>query len=150
MLIDKVKNEDYYLGVKNGLMDPDEICDRIVCIMVCELDILIGSRKKSSSLIHYLCTYPTMKCRGYASKLMKTVFEQDVFQNKTVYAVTKLPEFHEPSLIGMNTKCDEVKNSEKMQHILKLPKNDSSGFFKKFQFSLKKRVMVVLLINVIH
>ena len=118
--------------------------------MVCELEIIVGSRKTSSSLIHFLCTYPTMQCRGYASKLIQTVFQQEAFQNKSVYAVTQLHEFHEPSLIGIDTKCEEVKNSEIMQHILKLPKNDSSGFFKKFQFSLKKRVMVVLLINVIH
>ena len=61
VLIDKVKNKDYYLGVKQkGLNDPDVICEIIVCTMVCELDILVGSQKKSSSLIHYLCTYPTM------------------------------------------------------------------------------------------
>ena len=48
VLVDKVMNSDYYLGIKHDLMDPDEICDRIVCIMVCELYILVGSRKKSS------------------------------------------------------------------------------------------------------
>ena len=138
VLVDKVRNRDYYLDVKNGLMDPDQICDRIVCIMVCELDILVGSRKISSSLIHYLGTYPTIQGRGYASKVMKMVFEQDVLQNKSVYAVTKLPEFHAPSLKIIDIKCDEVQNSTKMQQILNFPANGSSEFFKKFKFSLKK------------
>ena len=41
VLIDKVKNKDYYLGVKQkGLINPDDECERIVCIMVCELEIL--------------------------------------------------------------------------------------------------------------
>ena len=72
-------------------IDPNKVLDRIVCIMVCELDILVGPKKVSSSLIHYICTYPTMQCRGYATKVMKLVFEQDTLCNKVVYAVSKLP-----------------------------------------------------------
>ena len=63
VLIDKVKNSDYYLGMKKDKMNPDKECDRIVCVMVCELDIIVGPMKVSSSLIHYLCTYPTMQGR---------------------------------------------------------------------------------------
>ena len=111
MLVDKVLNRDYYLGVtQKDIINPDEICERIVCTMVCELDILVGYQKKSSSLIHYLCTYPTMQCRGYATKVMKMVFEQEHLKNKSVYVVTKLPEFHAPSRTLINTKCDEVQN----------------------------------------
>ena len=129
VFIDKVKNHDYYLGMKKGGINPDEDFDRIVCIMVCELDIVVCHKKVSSSLIHYLCTYPTMEGRGYASKVMKLVFEQHALCNKIVYAVSKLPSLHAKSYSTMDLDCPDVKNSTKMQKILQLPITDSSGFF---------------------
>ena len=57
-------------------------------------------------------------------------FEQSSMCNKVVYALTKLPIFHIPSLGQMNIESDDVQNSARMQDILKLPTNDSSGYFK--------------------
>mmetsp|Transcript_52528 Transcript_52528/g.52885 ORF Transcript_52528/g.52885 Transcript_52528/m.52885 type:complete len:122 (-) Transcript_52528:620-985(-) len=105
--------------------------------MVCELDVHVGPKKVSSSLIHYICTYPTMQCRGYASKVMKLVFEQDTFCNKVVYAVSKLPLFHITTHSIVDLDCAEVKNSTIMQKILQLPDNGSSGFL--INSSLHKR-----------
>ena len=124
-----MKNSDYFLGMKKDGIDPDKKKDRIVCIMVYELDILVGPKKVSSSLIHYLCTYPTMQGRGYASKVMKQVFEQEALINKVVYAVSKLPFPYSTSPSIANINCPEVKESTSMQKILKLPKNGSAGFF---------------------
>ena len=67
------------------------------------------------------------------------MFDQEAYQDKNVYAVTKLPEFHAPSLQGMDINSIEVQESTSMQRILKLPKNDTSGFFEKFKFTLKKK-----------
>ena len=41
-------------------MDPYEEYARIVSLMVLETDICVGHERKLFSLIHYLCTYPSM------------------------------------------------------------------------------------------
>lgn len=66
--------------------------------MVYEMNILDGAHNKSSSLIRYLCTYPTMQGRGCATKVMTMVFQQDIALNQSSYAVTKLPFFLPPKL----------------------------------------------------
>ena len=58
-------------------MDPDEKCARIVSLMVLEKDVFVGPQKVSSSLIHYLCTYPSMQDKGYATTKLR---RQDILK----------------------------------------------------------------------
>ena len=133
-----MKNKDFYLGMKKSGFDPDKEVDRIVCIMVCELDVEVGRKKVSSSLIHYICTYPTMKCKGYATKVLKLVFAQESLSNKVVYAVSKIPLSHVPTHSIVDLECPRVQKSTRMQKILMLPENNSDGFLSKFKFTKKK------------
>ena len=140
VLIDKVKNSEYFIGTKRDDMDPDEKCARIVSVMVMEKNIFLGPHKKSSSLIHYLCTYPSMHDRGYASKILRLVFDPDVLCNKVVYAVTKLPYCFIATYGKMRIDSDDVKNPLKMKNVLKLTLHDSSGVFKRFKFTRFKNI----------
>ena len=79
-------------------MDPNEECAMIVSLMVLEKYVFAGQENVLSSLIHYVCTYPSMQGKGYATKTLKMFFEQSSMCNKVFYAVTKLPKFHIPSL----------------------------------------------------
>ena len=88
-------------------MDPNEKCARIVSLMVLEKHVFVR-QEMPSSLIHYLCTYPSMQGKGYATKFLKMVFDQDSMYNKVVYAVMKFPPFHIPNFGKIKMKSDDV------------------------------------------
>ena len=82
---------------------------------------------------------------------MKLVFEQDILCNKVVYAVSKLPLLHITAHSIVDLDCPDVKKSTRMQKILQLPENNSSGFLKSSNLperNLLKMTMSFLLINV--
>ena len=60
--------------------------------MICEMNIHVQHQHHRCCLIHYLCTHPSMRQRGYASTLMKCAFQEngDLHNNK-IYCVTSLP-----------------------------------------------------------
>ena len=75
VLIDKINNTEYFNGTNLYKMDPNEECARIVSLMVLEKHVFAG-QEKSSSLIHYLCTYPSMQGKGYATKMLKMILNK--------------------------------------------------------------------------
>ena len=137
VLVDKVKNAEYFIGTNHDEMDPDEECARIVSLMVLEKDVFVGPEKiiLFDSLLMYIFKHADKR---YATKMLKMVFEQDLIYNKVANAVTKLPNFHIPSFGKMKIESDNARYSARMQDILKLPTNDSSGVFQRFKFTTKK------------
>ena len=107
----------------------------------------MGHKNVSCSLMHYLCTYPTIQGRGCATKMLQLVFYQNEMMNKRIYAVTKLPQGHFISYNGLDIRSEEFKEAELGKRILELPHNDASGFFDRFKFTNKKINIMTLLMS---
>jgi len=133
-LIDSVKNSEYYIGEDLLEMEPAALCPRIVSLMVLEKDVRVMD-EDPACLIHYLCTYPSMQGKGYATKILKMVFDQEYLSKKVVYAVTKLPPQHTTNLGKIDKEHNDVQIPARLKLMLKHnTENDSKEFFRKFYF----------------
>ena len=95
ILVDKVSNGDFYASssdktrTNDKTRNKDHKSSRIVTVMICEKYVHVERQHHHCCLIHYLCTYPSMRERGYASTLMKCVFQEEgELYNKKNYCVT--------------------------------------------------------------
>ena len=83
ILVDEVKNKEYYTSTsgskrtKHKEQNPEKKASRIVSVMICEKNVHVDGQCHHFCLIHYLCTYPSMRERGYASTLIKCVFQEN-------------------------------------------------------------------------
>ena len=62
----------------------------IVASMVVEKMAFVNG--KDSSMIHFIVVDKEFQGKGYARKLLHSVFTSGEYMNKKIYAVTKLPE----------------------------------------------------------
>ena len=90
-MVDEVSNGDYYASNSNKSRNKDHLSAQILTVMICEKYVHVPRQQNQCCLIHYLCTYPSMRERGYASMLMKRVYSQGEMVNKKIYCVTVLP-----------------------------------------------------------
>ena len=95
ILVDKVLDKDYYASSPDSnrtvqfVHGPKAASSRIVSVMICEMNIHVQHQHHHCCLIHYLCTHPSMRQRGYASTLIKSALKEngDLYNNK-IYCVT--------------------------------------------------------------
>ena len=66
ILVDEVSNRDYYASNSNKTRNRDHLSAQIVTVMICENYVHVPRQQNHCCLIHYLCTYPSMRKRGYA------------------------------------------------------------------------------------
>lgn len=92
ILVDEVRSGDYYASNTVKPKNKEHLSSQIVTVMICEKIIDVPRQHNECCLIHYLCTYPSMRERGYASTLVKSVFSSPDMYNKKVYCVTALPD----------------------------------------------------------
>ena len=90
ILVDEVSNEDYYASNSNKIRNKNHFLAQIVTVMICEKYVHVPRQQNQCCLIHYLCTYPSMRERGYALTLMKCFFSSGEMIKKE-YCVTALP-----------------------------------------------------------
>ena len=100
MLIDELSNNEYHLGGDNDKLKNANTRTIFFCVMVCEKLVNSSLTHQSSSLIHFLCTYPSLQGRGYIKRIMKVVFDQDDMMYTQIHAVTRLPCGYKPTEIS--------------------------------------------------
>ena len=116
--------------------------------MVLEKDIRMGRNNRDASLIHYLYTYPTMQGRGYATRILKLVFNQSDTLNLKNYAVTKFPEGHHIAFNGIDMGSQDLKSQNLDPKYLSFQEMIIMVSLNGLDLQLKRTNIMILLMNV--